>query len=151
MALANGSDGLWYSRTGSTSSAVREFTGTITASANTDPTIIRFTRTSNTGATSLLTFWGRIFCERSDGTANYSAWNGLRGVSYWVNTYWEDRYNYSWGGAFYNMQVYPWVENTGNYVNFRPNYYGGPGFQHKIVYNIFCKYSQWNYITVSYP
>lgn len=153
MALANGTDGLWFNKTSSTTSAAREFTHSRTLGNLGNQTIMSFTHSSSGGTWYNLAFWCRMAMFRNDGTANFVSAGYMKGNILWVGSgnYWEVRMNDQYGMSNQNTTLYSYVDITSsNVLRFGSNYYGAPGFNHKIIFNVFALYYRWDLITVSY-
>lgn len=152
MALANGSDGLWFSKNSNTTVAFRQFTRTMNISANSNPTVIQITQGTNTpGSYRTMVAWGRVFMERNDGTANWASMNQVKGVMVWAVDTWSNRYSDSYGGSHINTTVYPHIDTSGNQVQFKCHVFGAPGWGQTVVYSVLIAYDAWNLVTVTYP
>lgn len=154
MALANSSDGLWLNKSNNTTFAVREFTVTKNLAGNSDATVLRITQNSNPGNYRYLTVWGRVFCERTDGTANWASMNQFKGVALWggdINS-WTNRYNDTYGGSHMNFLVYAHMAiNSSSQVDFRSHVFGPPSWTNTVVYNLVVLYNAWDLVTVTFP
>lgn len=153
MALANGSDGLWFNKTSSTQTGVREFTrAKALTSTQGNVALITFAHSTYSTSDLALSFWCRMYMYRTDGTADWQSGGWMKGHALWNSSTWDLRMNDQYGMSNTNTTLYSYIDgNATTSLNFRAHLYGATGWSNTVMFNIFCMYSRWDLITISYP